>query len=344
MINPFLSVRNQKYRNSLLFLVWLACTFGLASTGLRCLAVDQQTSTRPQPAQINADDMAVLQESKPLVTRAGAWQSWGDHIHLRSGQEKLPLVLSIVNGSEGRPKFTGLQVLLARKPFATLDDFGGKEAMSFDLTGRLGLGNTPITVQGYGPSGARLAWKVFIQRPTITSVTPNPIRKANQVMVQGRNFSEHAHDMKVLIGHLPAKIVSAKANEIQLRIPSDLSGGTYDLTVDVHSVKSNSIKVSIKIHPQVTFIDFVSTAPGQPLVISGQGFSSNPSENLVLFGSHKADIIDASDSRITCVVPDMHFPQWHVPIYVITNGMRAMEHVTINIDQRVIPNEWIPHL
>jgi hypothetical protein len=44
------------------------------------------------------------------------------------------------------------------------------------------------------------------------------------------------------------------------------------------------------------------------------------------------------------VVPEMTFPRWHVPIVVTTNGMPSKERLTINVDQRVIPNEGLPQL
>src|SRR5579883_1578752 len=119
---------------------------------LFCIAVGNVQAS----PQLDSEETAVLQESKPLVTRAGAWQSWHDFLHLKPGQETLPLILTFVNGADGRAKFTDLRIELERKPFASIKEFAGAESKSFDLTGKIKSGNTPLLVQGFGPSGARL--------------------------------------------------------------------------------------------------------------------------------------------------------------------------------------------
>jgi hypothetical protein len=288
--------------------------------------------------------MVLLQESKPLVTRSSAWQTWHDQIHIKPGQEKRPLRLTFVNGADGRPKWTDMHVHLAQKPFATMKDFGSSATLSRDMTGSIRAGNTPLTIQGFGPSGARLTWKLYTQKVTITDVKPNPFALTDTVIVQGKNFSENAKDIRVLIANKPVTVRSASINEVQLTPPSDLSSGDQDLVLIANSVKSNALKVTAKAHPKITWVNFVATAPGQPLVISGNGFSKTASKNIVKFGSIQARIISATETSITCIVPEMRFPQWYVPITVTTNGMRSKERVTINIDQRVIPNEGIPQL
>jgi IPT/TIG domain len=95
----------------------------------------------------------------------------------------------------------------------------------------------------------------------------------------------------------------------------------------------------VKEAPQVTRVDHVAIAPGHPLVISGKGFSKTAADNVVTFGKIKAHVTGATETRITCIVPHMHFPTWHVPITVTTNGVPSKEKVTINIDVRIIPND-----
>src|SRR6516165_11573035 len=142
----------------------LVCTFLLAG----------QASA--QAIVPGSEDVAILQSSKPLVTRAGAWQTWNDHIHLKQGQENVPLALYFINGADGRPKFTDLRVFLARNPVATLKDFGGNDTLSLNLAGKVTRGNTALAVQGFGPSGARLIWQVLARRPVVTAVNPKLVR------------------------------------------------------------------------------------------------------------------------------------------------------------------------
>lgn len=292
--------------------------------------------------QLDAEETAILQGSKPLVTRAGAWQSWHDFLHLKPGQEKLPLVLTFVNGADGRPKLTDLRIELERKPFASLKEFAGADSKSFDLTGKIKSGNTPLLVQGFGPSGARLVWKLTTRKPVITAVQPDPVRLADKIRIQGRNFSEQSGDMSVLFGTVPAKILSSKPTEAELQLPHHIRGGEHDIKVAVHSIKSKPFKVRVKSHPEITFVNLLAAPPGQPLIISGDGFSNDASQNIVKFGSIPAQVVSASQSEITCVIPEMHFPQWYVPIRVITDGMPSNGHAFIHVDVRVIPNEGIP--
>jgi IPT/TIG domain len=290
------------------------------------------------------DNMVTLQESRPLVARTGAWQTFNDHIHLKPGQEKRSLVLTFINGADGRGKLTDLHVLLSQKPFATIKDFNGTDSFSRKLTGTIRPGNLLLTVQVFGTSGARLIWKLSTEKVIVNAVKPNLFSLADKVTVQGKNFSENAQANQVLIANKPVQVKTAKSDELELKLPSHLPSGAQDLYVVADSVKSNTFKVTVKEKPKVRWVDFLATSPGQPVVISGNNFSRVPSENIVTFGSIKARVISANETSIRCIVPDMHFPKWHVPITVTTNGMTSKERVTINIDQRVIPNLGHPML
>lgn len=296
----------------------------------------------PSIANDSSDAMAVLQESKPLVTRAGAWHTWGDRFHLRPGQEKLPLRLTFTNGADGRPKATDLKVFLDNKPFATFKDFNGRDNFSTDLTGKLHSGNTTFKVQGFGPSGARMNWKLYIQRPVIESVNPNPISAAGTITIQGKNFSDRAEQVKVYVANKQAKPVSSKEQEVQFKLPAHVPSGPQQLTVAVNYVHSSPVSVSVRSIPHIKWIDMLASPPQHPVTISGSGFSSVVSENVVTFGTVKARVVSATESSITCIIPDMQFPRWHVPIKVTTNGLASKEKAHIHVDVRVVPNEGIP--
>ncbi len=326
--------RNKRYL--LLFIL----TFGLMGS----FSVANPARSRAEAPATGNEEMTTVQESKPLVARTGAWQIYNDHIHIKPGQERRTLLLTFINGAGGREKLTDLRVELARKPFVTIKDFNASGTLSRNLTGTIGAGNSLLTVHVFGPSGARLVWRLSTQKPKVTAVNPNPFTLADKVTVRGINFSEQAQASKVFVAGKPAKVLSAQGTALQLKLPTDLPGGKHDLVVVVDSVKSNVFKVTARANPQVTWVDFVATAPGQPLVISGKGFSRVASENSVTFGSIKARVVSATETSITCIVPEMQFPKWHVPITVTSNGMPSKGRVTINIDVRVIPNEGFPQL
>lgn len=296
----------------------------------------------PAPCFAIDSNMALLQESKPLVTRAGAWHSWGDHLHLKTGQDKLPLILEVENGAEGRPKASDLQVTLNRNPLADFSHFKGNTNFTIDLSGKLHAGNNTLQVRGFGPSGAWLKWRLFIKRPIINSVTPTTLSAVDQITIRGENFCEHKDRIKVTIGEKPARLISTSASEIICKLPERVGAGNQKLTVAIHSVASAPFDVSVKAAPRITFIDTLSTPPLHNVTVQGDGFSPVLSENTVMVGSRSARIVSVTRSSITFTIPDMHFPDWHVPIRVITNGMTSKEKIFIHLDMRLIPNEGHP--
>ncbi|MCC6980215.1 MAG: IPT/TIG domain-containing protein [Candidatus Melainabacteria bacterium] len=288
------------------------------------------------------ENMAILQESKPLVTRAGAWHTWGDRIHLNAQQAKLPLELRFANGADNRPAATDLKVELDHKPVASFANFNGGKSFSLDLSGKLRAGSTHLTVKGLGPSGARMNWKLYIQRPVITAVTPDPVGLADTISIKGRNFSSNAQDIRIHIAGKHIKPTSASEGELKFKLPANADGGSHHVVVSVAHVNSAPYKVNVRSGPRITFVDMLSSPPTQHVTIMGSGFSPVASENTVTFRDVKANVVSATESSIIVAVPDIHFPDWYVPIKVVTNGMPSHGKAHIHIDVRVIPNEGIP--
>ncbi len=288
------------------------------------------------------DGMAVIQKSKPLVTRAGAWHTWSDRLHLKAGQEKLPLQLTFANGVDGRPNATDLIVELERKPLATFKDFNGGNSFTIDLTGKLHAGNSSLTVKGFGPSGARMKWKLLAERPIVTSVNPQTIGLTDTITIDGSNFSDDRDRVDVQIGNKHTKPLECKPSQIKCKLPAHVDGGNQDLTVSVSSIPSTPMQVSVRSNPRITWVDMLASPPQHPVTVNGSGFSPAASENIVTVGNVRANVQAATASSITFIIPNMHFPRWHAPIKVITNGMPSKDHVHIHVDARVVPNEGIP--
>jgi IPT/TIG domain len=309
---------------------------------LRTAGVSLLLSLISAPCFAASNEMAMLQESKPLVTRAGVWQSWGDHLHLKSGQEKLPLTFEVENGAEGRPKATGLKITLNRNPLADFNNFNSDDHFNIDLSGKLHAGNNSLQVQGFGPSGARLRWRLLIQRPVVISVTPDSISATDPITISGQHFCDQKDRIKVSIAGQYAKLVSSNTREISCRLPERPKAGKQALTVAVQNVSSIPVTVTIKTAPRITFIDTLSAPPLHNVTVQGDGFSPVANENIVMVGSRSARVLSATKSSITFTIPDMHFPTWHVPVRVTSNGMTSKEKIFIHLDMRVIPNEGHP--
>src|SRR5262249_15989896 len=161
-------------------------------------------------------------------------------------------------------------------------------------------------------------------------VNPNAFSLTDKVIVQGKNFAERANGNLVTIGGKPVSVASAKRDSLELKLSKDIPGGKQDLIVTVGTVKSPPFKVTVKGVPEVSSVNFVSTASGQPVVVYGKGFSTNAADNQIFFGGVQAQITSVSSDSISCVVPEMDMPQWYVPITVKTNGVDSTGTVTIN--------------
>jgi hypothetical protein len=290
----------------------------------------------------SGEEMAIIQESKPLVTRAGAWQTWGDQLHIRRGQESLPARLTFINGADGRPKASDMKVFLGGAPLATFRDYNNSDSFSVDLAGKLRPGNNSLKVQGFGPSGARMKWKLFIQRPTLTGVTPNPVGASDIMTISGRNFSKQTDHIKVHVGNKYARPISSSAEEIKVKLPGHAHSGPQPVTVSVNYVHSEPITVTVRSNPRITRVNMLASPPQQPVTITGSGFSPDMKDNVVTVGGRRAQITTATESSITFIIPDMPFPNWHVPIKVVTHGLPSKDRGYINVDVRVVPNEGVP--
>lgn len=297
----------------------------------------------PAPAPARAEEQVLVQASKPIVSTAAQWQKWDDYISIKAGQDQIPLTLSFENGG-GLTRFEDLRIRLAGRPLASIRDFRGSQKLALNLTGAVGVGDSLLTIQGYGQPGARLSWKLTTPKPVATAVNPSSFGLNDKVVVQGKNFADKPAGNKVTIGGKAVTVATAKKDRLELRLPNDLPGGKQDLIVTVGSIRCAPLKVTVKVAPEVSSVNFVCTAPGQPVVIYGKGFSTTASENEVTFGGVQATITSATADSISCNVPDLDAPLWYVPIKVKTNGMESKGNVTINIDQRVIPNDGLPQL
>lgn len=301
-------------------------------------AIQAQTANQPTTALAgwNAGSHT-LQTSRPLIARSGAWQTYNDHIKLKAGQQNRPLRLIFENGAEGREKLTDLSILLNRQPLAALKDFNGN-TLTLDPSASLRPGDNLLTVKVFGPSGARLKWQLQTESVTITSVKPELLTPLSEITIKGNNFAEAAAQNHVSIGGKPATVVKASRTELLVKPPQHLVSGAQELLVISDSIKSNTATVRTKDSPKITWIDLLAAPPGQPVVLSGKGFSADSRENIVTVGNVQARVLVSDEKSIKFVVPEMHFPQWHLPVTVTVNGIKSKEKITLNVDQRVVLN------
>jgi len=160
-----------------------------------------------------------------------------------------------------------------------------------------------------------------------------------KIKVNGKNFTAKA---LVSIGQKWCKVTQAKETQLQVNVPDDVESGKQNLIVTVGGVKSAPMPVNVKGAPQVSGIDTISAPPGQQVTISGKGFSTKAADNIVTFNGTPGTVVNASATSLTVVIPEIAYPQWNVQIKVKTNGVESKGDTTINVQQRVIPNDGVP--
>jgi hypothetical protein len=181
-------------------------------------------------------------------------------------------------------------------------------------------------------------------KPVITAVKPLNVAQGETLTITGRNFSTVPAIVQVSIGGQGATVVSAAGKTITVKAPSGLQPLDNAVIVSVGGIQSKPFKsVTSAAAPEVSACDFLSTAPGQPITISGKGFSTKSSDNEVTIGGVSATVTAVSATSISVNVPEgIAYPSWNQPIVVKTNGVESKGSVNLNIQQRVIPNDGTP--
>ena len=286
-------------------------------------------------------EQMVLQ-SRDISSYGPVWQSFSDYLTVAKGCDKAPFSLAFTNGSGSSPRFQDLRIRLAGKSLATIKDFNGQPKLVRNLTGAIGAGDSLLVVQVYGPAGAQLNWQFTTPKVEIVAVAPKNVALNKTIMITGKNFSEQASANQVYFDKTLVPVVSASKTQIQVKVPGTLVGGKADLIVAVGPSRSKPYKITVKSAPKISSVNMISTAPGQPLTITGEGFSANTGDNQVYFGDVLAQIVSCTATSITVIVPEppdgVSYPDWGLPVKVKTNGVDSVDpdgRGTINIQSRV---------
>ncbi|NDD63328.1 MAG: hypothetical protein EBZ36_05030, partial [Acidobacteria bacterium] len=125
-----------------------------------------------------------------------------------------------------------------------------------------------------------------------------------------------ANQVSVVIGGVVSGIeyvgphsVYAGLDQINLLIPPSLKGsGQVEVTIVVDGVSSNSVTINLAGATSSTLAvsGFSATSPvvaGETVTISGSGFSTTASQNVVRFGAAQARVVAATTNELTVIVP-----------------------------------------
>ena len=131
----------------------------------------------------------------------------------------------------------------------------------------------------------------------------------------GTGFRNSApNTVHVIIGGVDAPILFAGAqpdfvglDQINVPIPISLKGrGLVDLTVVINGVSSNTLQINLAGNNAagLSVTSFSDNAlAGQTVTISGTGFSTTATDNIVRFGSAQGRVVSATSTQLSVIVP-----------------------------------------
>jgi hypothetical protein len=284
------------------------------------------------------DETMVVQQGPLRAAQKAGWSRFDEYITLSNGQDQLsPLTLQVNNGVAG-PPFTAMRLMLSGRQIASEKNFTNN-VMTMSMVGALGNGSNQLVISAYGPAGAKLQWKVYTLKPTLSSATPKEVSAGDTITITGKNFSPSTTIDQMFIGNKAGTVTKASATSLEATIPDGLTSGDQKLTVKVGGVETKPLVISIKLVPELTSVDMFSSPPGQQITVSGKNFAAAASDNQVLIGGSPASIVSSSPSSISCIIPDIYNPSFGVPIVVKSKNVKSKNELKIDVQRRVIPND-----
>jgi len=154
-----------------------------------------------------------------------------------------------------------------------------------------GLVNVSVTV-GRNKSNA-VEFRYEVAKTTLTSVEPDAGFAGDKVILKG-TFKSPLESNKVKFGDALAVVENYSDTEMEVVIPQ--GSGSVGVTVsfgDETTPPVNFTYATIKLDN----LSKVSGETGDIVVLSGNGFSNELSENEVFFGGNKAEVISLSDDK-----------------------------------------------
>jgi hypothetical protein len=282
-----------------------------------------------------SDQWVTLAQSQPFVAPSDQTQRFTQSVDIKKGQEKLELTLTYYNGSSSAPGFKWLRVASPSMHFVTEQQFEGKNTLSADVTGELTWDDNQLLVTAGGPKGATFAWVLRTPQPTVTGVTAGTIFPGSQVTVTGTNLCPDPLADEALINGKAAHIVAATQNQLVLQVPEDLKSGSIPIVVKVAGLDTFAVaplSINVLARPYLKSLSSSFVGPGETLTINGEGFSPDPSQDIVEMGPFRAEVVSASNNSITVVAPGPLSDSWYGMFYKVkikVNGVRARNTLTV---------------
>ena len=165
-------------------------------------------------------------------------------------------------------------------------------------------------------------------------------KREGAIDLTGKNFSSDESQDTVLIGNRPAQLLSAGNNSITAQVPADVQGGNAGVKVIVDSIASKPLGLLVSEVPPPVLVstNYWMAPPGAYLTINGQNFGDDSSKMQVFFGGVQAQVVNASPTSATVIVPNWSYgpSQMNIPLYMVANGVRSANSMPFDIGPKYL--------
>lgn len=163
--------------------------------------------------------------------------------------------------------------------------------------------------------------KVTVGNYTFQNLSLGGISPANgpagtNVTIKGSGFSSVNGPAKVFVNGKEAVITAVADSQLVAAVPVAAGSGEVKVVVDNKEVVGPGF-----IFQNISGIKPLRGGKGTKVTISGEGFSKDPKQNLVLFNGKDANVLSASDSSIVVEAPNEVTTG---PVSVTINGQQTV--------------------
>jgi len=144
---------------------------------------------------------------------------------------------------------------------------------------------------------------ITVPLPVINSFTPQSGPPGTTVNISGSNFSNSSDDNVVRFGGVQAEIQAASPSQLTVTVPNGASSGPITIVVNGQTGSSGT-PFMITQPPFVQDISPSAGPVGSTVTINGANFSTDQSQNVVMFGNVQANVISSAQNQLRVTVPD----------------------------------------
>ncbi|MCM5529684.1 FG-GAP-like repeat-containing protein [Parasegetibacter sp. NRK P23] len=185
--------------------------------------------------------------------------------------------------------------------------FGGVAASEFTIdsdsaaTAIVGVGGTGYVMVESDAGVDSLQGFTFLYPPAIEKFSPQTARRGTVVTIEGTSFHEVAD---VFFGGVSAKSFEVlSSTRIKATVDDGASGDVSLYTPFGNAKKAGFYFLSPADVPLISSVTPLSAGYGSVVVINGENFNAVAAENIVYFGTVKADVIAADTNALSVIVP-----------------------------------------